>query len=129
VAYGSVFDNVKKTNIGFSCLGAILGVTQSDGIKGTHIRIGTGGKEVLALIAPGVIKRVPIAFCRQIHSQDAIPIINDSGNMIALDGEREINVYQGEKLTIRLNLQGPWVIDVDSVLSIAATNKDWITGG
>jgi hypothetical protein len=49
--------------------------------------------------------------------------------MIALDGEREINVYQREKLTIRLNLQGPWVIDVDSVLSVAATNEDWITVG
>jgi predicted polyphosphate/ATP-dependent NAD kinase len=117
------------SNIGFSCPGAILGVTQSDGIKGTHIRIGAGGKEVLAPIAPGVIKQVPIASCRQFHSQDAIPIINDSGNMIALDGEREINVYQREKLTIRLNLQGPWVIDVDSVLSVAATNEDWITVG
>jgi len=47
--------------------------------------------------------------------------------MIALDGERKINVYKREKLTIRLNLQGPWVIDVASVLSIFATNEDWIT--
>ncbi len=38
-----------------------------------------------------------------IDSQGAIPINNDSGNMIALDGEREINVYKGEKLTVPLN--------------------------
>ncbi len=49
--------------------------------------------------------------------------------MISLDGEREINTNKREKLMIRLNLQGPWVIDVDSVLSIAATNEDWITVG
>jgi hypothetical protein len=41
-----------------------------------------------------------------IDSQGAIPINNDSGNMIALDGERGINVYKGEKLTVRLNLEG-----------------------
>jgi len=47
--------------------------------------------------------------------------------MIALNGERGISVCKREKLTIRLNLQGPWVIDVVSVLSISATNEDWIT--
>jgi hypothetical protein len=36
-----------------------------------------------------------------IDSQGAIPINNDSGNMIALDGERGINVYKGEKLKDR----------------------------
>ena len=114
-------------NIGFSSLGGILGVTPSKRVKGTHIRIGADGKEVLAPIAPGVVKRLPIASCRQFNSQDAIPINCDSGNMIALDGEREIEVYQGEKLTVRLNLQGPWVIDVDSVLSFASINKHFIT--
>jgi hypothetical protein len=62
-----------------------------------------------------------------IDSQGAIPINNDSGNMIALDGERGINVYKGEKLTVRLNLAGPWVIDVASVLSFASINRHWIT--
>ena len=98
----------------------------SDGNKGTHIRIGAGGKEVLAPIAPGVIKRVPIASCRQFNSQDEIPINCDADNMIALDGEREIEVYQGDKLSVRLNLEGPWVVDVAGVLSIAATNKHFI---
>ena len=56
-----------------------------------------------------------------------VPKNNDADNMIALNGEREISVYKREKLTIRLNLQGPWVIDVASVLSIFATNEDWIT--
>jgi hypothetical protein len=118
-----------SSDIGFSFLGGILGVTASNGVKGTHIRIGAGGKKVLAPIAPGVIKRIPIASCRQFNSQDAIPINNDSGYMIALDGEREINVYQGEKLTVRLNSEGPWVIDVDSVLSIASMNRHWIIDG
>ena len=43
-----------------------------------------------------------------IDPQGAIPINNGSGNMIALDGEREINVYKGEKLTVRLNLTFPF---------------------
>jgi predicted polyphosphate/ATP-dependent NAD kinase len=117
------------SSIGFSSLGAILGVTQSEEIKGTHIRIGAGGKEVLAPIAPGVIERVPIVSYRQFNSREKISVDSDSGNMIALDGEREIEVYQGDKLSVGLNPEGPWVIDVDSVLSIAAINEDWIIVG
>ena len=49
--------------------------------------------------------------------------------MIALDGEREINAYQGDKLTVRLNPEGPWVVDVAGVLSIASINKHFITNG
>ena len=54
---------------------------------------------------------------------------NDADNMIALDGERKINVYKREKFTIGLNLQGPWVIDVDYVLSFASIYKHFITVG
>ena len=36
-----------------------------------------------------------------IDSLGAIPINNDSGYMMALDGECEINVYKGEKLKDR----------------------------
>jgi hypothetical protein len=49
--------------------------------------------------------------------------------MIALDGECEINVYKREKLTVKLNFQGPWVIDVNSVLSTASANGHWVTVG
>jgi hypothetical protein len=52
---------------------------------------------------------------------------NDADNMIALDGEREISVYKRENFTIRLNLQGPWVIEVAGVLSFASINKHFIT--
>ena len=115
------------SSIGFSSLGGILGGTPSEDSKGTHIHIGAGGKEVLAPIAPGVIRRIPIASCRQFNLRDAIPINCDTDNMIALDGEREINAYQGDKLTIRLNPEGPWVVDVAGVLSIASINKHFIT--
>jgi hypothetical protein len=49
--------------------------------------------------------------------------------MIALDGEREINVYDGERLMVRLNPAGPWDVDVDRVLSIASQSKYWINIG
>ena len=117
------------SSIGFSSLGGILSVTPSEDSKGTHIHIGAGGKEVLAPIAPGVIRRIPIASCRQFNLRDAIPINCDADNMIALDGEREINAYQGDKLTVRLNPEGPWVVDVAGVLSIASINKYFITNG
>jgi predicted polyphosphate/ATP-dependent NAD kinase len=118
---------ISSASIGYSSLGGILGLTPSEKIRAAHIRIGAGDKEVLAPIAPGVIEWIPIASCRQFNPQDEIPINIDTGNMIALDGEREIEVYQGEKLTVRLNPAGPWVIDVDKVLSMASINKHWVS--
>jgi len=117
------------SNIGFSSLGGFLGMISAGEFKGTHIQVGPGEIKVLAPIAPGVIERIPIASYRQFNSKTAIPINNNSGCMIALDGEREINVYRGENLTVRLNTAGPWVIDIDSVLSIASFNKHWIADG
>ncbi|MGD8444968.1 MAG: NAD(+)/NADH kinase [Desulfobacterales bacterium] len=115
-----------SSNIGLSSMGGLLGMIPDGESKGTYMRVGPGKFDVLAPIAPGVIERIPIASYRQFNSHNAITIDNDSGSMIALDGEREITVFEGEQLTVRLNPAGPWIVDIDSVLSISSINKQWI---
>ena len=113
VAYGSVFDNAEKTNIVKRILIALDALQVRDVfIMPDSFGIGRRAMEDI-----------------DVSSRDAIPINCDADNMIALDGEREIEVYQGDKLSVGLNPDGPWVVDVAGVLSIAATNKDWITVG
>jgi hypothetical protein len=40
--------------------------------------------------------------------------------MLALDGEREVTVRAGEQVAVRLNPEGPYVIDPQHVLAEAA---------
>jgi hypothetical protein len=43
--------------------------------------------------------------------------------VLALDGEREIEIKRGQKATIRLATDGPLVVDVDRTMAFARRNK------
>jgi hypothetical protein len=43
--------------------------------------------------------------------------------VLALDGEREIEIKRGQKATIRLSTDGPLVVDVDRTMAFAMRNK------
>jgi predicted polyphosphate/ATP-dependent NAD kinase len=102
-------------NIGFSAVGGYLcPLTPGDG-KGLHIVIGKGGKRLKAPIAPGLICTLPIASHRLFGPGESLPVARTPA-MLALDGERESNVRQGDELVVRLELSGPLVIDIDGVL-------------
>ncbi len=106
--------------IGFSSLASLLNGYPRKGQTGMHIEIGNGGSEVLAPIAPGMIERLPIANYGPLKPKKKIDINTRTGRMLALDGEREINVYDQDKLSVCLNPKGPRVVDVEKVLSMAA---------
>ena len=40
-------------------------------------------------------------------------------SMIALDGEREFSVHADQEVSVRLNLQGPQVLDIEKTLELA----------
>lgn len=104
--------------IGFSSVGGYLHpLPQGCGV-GLHIVIGEGSQQVKAPIAPGLICSLPIASHRTFAPEDAVPITR-TPSLIALDGEREITVRSGDTLTVRLNCQGPWVVDIEGVLQEA----------
>jgi len=113
VAYGSSFDNTEKTNIVIRILMALDALqVRNVFIMPDFFGIGRRPMEDIDVSLRGVI-----------------PINYDSGYMIVLDGEREIEVYQGDKLSDGLNPEGPWLVDVDVVLSMASINKHFITPG
>jgi predicted polyphosphate/ATP-dependent NAD kinase len=104
--------------IGFSSVGGYLHPLPQGCGLGLHIVVGEGSQQVKAPIAPGLICSLPIASYHTFTSEGAIPI-SRTPSMIALDGEREINVRSGDTLTVRLNCRGPWVVDIDGVLQEA----------
>lgn len=109
----------RPANIGFSALGGYLNPLPKNSTKGLHITIGPGNKKVKTPIAPGLICRLPIASHRTIDPGEKVSISHTPA-VIALDGEREISVSDGDHLTICLNPEGPFVVDINTVLAAAA---------
>jgi hypothetical protein len=73
---------------------------------------------VTAPIAPGLfadvgVKRTWELAPGEVHSVDIAPCI------IALDGEREVDIRRGSKAGVRLTTKGPWVVDMQKVMTLA----------
>lgn len=109
---------VRPGAIGLSSLGAALGVAETDG-AGMWVRTGAGPRRVLAPILPGVVKWVGIESFLPLRVGKVLPIRHESG-VVALDGEREIVLTPHSHLAVRLSMAGPWVVDVQGVLALAA---------
>ena len=107
-------------SIGFSSLGGHLCRLPSNAGKGLYIKIGPGDKKVKAPIAPGLIRWVPVAEHRLFEPGEELNILGPT--VIALDGERELTVKAGETYTLKVNSNGPRVINPDKALSWAQEN-------
>ena len=122
---------VDPANIGFSSIGGLLYGPISESDRGVHIVVGEGGQSVSAPIAPGLIRRIPIQSHRIFETGEEIRISRTPA-LIALDGERELTVKEGERVTVSLNPKGPRVIDIANALRIAAKHGLFLnptTGG
>lgn len=106
-------------NIGFSSLGGYICPLSAGSGKGLHMVIGNGERKVRAPIAPGLVRWIPIQSHRIFEPEESIAVPL-SRCVIALDGEREIKVNEDRRLSIRLNLNGPRVLDLKETLSWAS---------
>jgi len=106
-------------NIGFSSIGGLLYGMAPDSGKGVHIVLGNGHGRVRAPIAPGLIRSIPIQSHDLFGPGEEIPLTHAPA-VIALDGERELMVKQGDAWTLRLNVSGPRVVNIALALSLAS---------
>ena len=108
----------EPNRIGFSAVGGFLDPLKNHTGKGMHIVIGKGGGRVLAPIAPGMMKWLPIQSYRTFNGQEAV-LISHTPSCLALDGERELHIGSKERLNVRLNPKGPTVVNIERVLQTA----------
>jgi predicted polyphosphate/ATP-dependent NAD kinase len=102
-------------SIGISAIGSLLlpvGVRDPFGLL---IELGPGGERIKAPIAPGLILEVEVSRFRVLEAGENVPI-GISPSIIALDGEREVEVNPGERMEIVLGLDGPKVGDISKIL-------------
>ncbi|SDE88234.1 ATP-NAD kinase family protein [Sporomusa acidovorans] len=104
-------------NIGISSIvGNFMPVTPGEA-RGVELAIGAGSLQIRAPIAPGLIECVPIQNGKYIKIGEVIEI--NEACVIALDGEREVEVRQDEKVQVQLTFDGPKVVDAAAALRAA----------
>ena len=112
--------SAKAGTIGLSSIGAhILGENGSSE-RGLYLRLEPGGQEVLAPIAPGLIRRVSLAEYRLLSPSDEVILVRREPCVLALDGEREIELKADAAVRVRFNLNGPNVINARRAIEVAA---------
>jgi hypothetical protein len=109
------FTQGAPSNIGLSSIAGWSHPLTVQDPQGLHVVLGGDGTQVHAPIAPGLIVPVGIRHQRLIQPGERVAI-RHAPAMLALDGERELFIRQGERCEIALSWNGPKVLDVDRTL-------------
>ena len=118
-----VLTQADPSNIGLSSIGGCLCPGSVDEKHGVHIKVGQGDRRVLAAIAPGLIVNVGIERYDMIHLNEAVEVnLKHKSAILALDGEREVEVERDDRISIRLTKNGPYVIDIQRAMEESAKN-------
>lgn len=101
----------RPESIGLSSIGGQLQTITPQEPKGLHLELGNGNRKVTAAIAPGLLQTVAIKDAQEMVVGELFPVATVPC-VLALDGEREVEVRRDRQIGIRLSDRGPRVIDV-----------------
>jgi len=103
-------------------LSTIIGVVQPvDPARpaGAAVTIVPNGRKVRAPIAPGSFVEVGIGPIIDLVPGTRHRVVAERPAVLAFDGEREISLYEGDEAEVALELDGPWIVDVERTLETA----------
>lgn len=104
--------------VGVTAIGGLLRPLSRTEDGGLKLRFGASGQVVRAPIAPGLYKAVAVAECARTAFGEAVAAAGPG--VLALDGERERVLRSGQGVKLRVESCGPWVVDVERALELAA---------
>jgi hypothetical protein len=108
------------SEIGLSSIGGWLHPIETIGETALHVLLGPEGKtRISAPIAPGLISEVNV-ISHQLFDESNTMSITHFPSTIALDGEREVVLREGEQMFVRFNRRGPVVVNLQRTLEEAA---------
>jgi predicted polyphosphate/ATP-dependent NAD kinase len=105
--------------IGMSSIGGYLHVVGPRDAQGMYLRLGEGNTSVLAPVGPGLIIPVDIQSHRLLSMGEEV-VLEPAACTIAVDGERQIEVFSEQKVSVRLTNRGPRVVDVQQCVREAS---------
>lgn len=116
-----VLTRASPSNIGLSSVGGSLFCPRLDHQHGIYLKIGEGESlvEITAPIAPGLVETMQITEFRLLDIGTSVPVHNKP-SILALDGEREVKVHEGDDVQVALTDRGPYLIDTRRTMDAAA---------
>jgi predicted polyphosphate/ATP-dependent NAD kinase len=105
--------------IGMSCIGGLLHPLGPRDPQGMYVRLGGGNTSVLAPVGPGLISKVDTREYRLLSLGEEV-VLEPAACTIAVDGERQLEVFAHQKIRVRLTNHGPRVVDVRRYLHEAS---------
>jgi len=106
-------------SVGLAGLGGLLCAVTPAEDCGLDITLGGGEGPLLdAPLAPGLFAPVQVSGHRSLALGEAVTLAGPC--LLALDGERGVEVSEGEAVTVTLLRDGPPVVDINLTLTLAA---------
>lgn len=102
-------------NIGISSIAGNLAPVGALERRGLAVDIGDGPIRLFAPIAPGLIESVKVKHYRYVEIGEVVDV-TATPCIIALDGEREVEIGEGDTAQIQLTFDGPNIVNVEEAL-------------
>jgi predicted polyphosphate/ATP-dependent NAD kinase len=115
-----VLSRIASGEIGICGIGGMIFPDATGSSFGAHITVGDGGQPVIAPLAPGIIREVPVTGADKVLPGESVRLQAAPGT-IALDGEREIELLTDQdEIVVTLNPHGPFVVDIPGAITQGA---------
>ena len=114
----------EPTAVGTSPIGGLLepcGRSDDFGVGVTCVGPDDGGRLLLAPLSQGLYRRVHVADWRRVPLEETVELAGPG--VLALDGDREHKLADGQRVRLRVTRSGPRVIDVERALGLAAERE------
>jgi predicted polyphosphate/ATP-dependent NAD kinase len=116
----------RPDNIGLSAIGGQIRTVEPDRAAGLHLCLGSGGRKITAAVAPGLFRTVRVQSEKMMAVGETFPL-PASACVLALDGEREIELPGEGRRSVRLSDAGPIVVDVEKTMKWAQRTGAFVT--
>ncbi|MDP6971171.1 MAG: NAD(+)/NADH kinase [Pseudomonadales bacterium] len=99
--------------IGMSPIGGLIEVVEHRDDEGLLVELGEG-LCVRAPVSPGLFREVSVRSVSRVPFEVAVPF--QGPGVLALDGDRDHKLREGEHATVTMRRDGPWLYDIDAVM-------------
>ena len=115
-------NRAEPDSIGLSAVGGLVHPVAADESQFLYLEMGGKERSVIAPVAPGMIKQVFIKTQKIIQVGEEVEV-SFAPSILALDGEREVEIRRGQRAAIRLGDEGPIIVDVKRTMTAALKRK------
>ena len=109
----------EPNSIGMSPVGGLIHPVFAEHDHGLLVNIDPTAEPVIAPLSPGLFRGVPVSEVSIVDFD--VAVLFSGPGVIALDGDRDLKLREGEQASVTIRRDGPWVIDVEAAMRWAVS--------